>query len=121
MAQQPQGGQGGKGGSGGDRQNPGRNPATDPAQRSDPDAANTDETVQAEERAAGGTSGGTSGSGNTRGGAENVEERKVIQQGEDDQDDQNGQNDNKGDKGQQGPVKIAVAGDEHGDEDATSQ
>ena len=84
--------------------------------------------MQAEERAAGGgsggASGGVSGSGNTlgdgltAGGAENVEERKVLQQGEDGQD---GQNDNKGDKGQQGPVKIAVAGDEHGDEDATSQ
>ncbi len=112
MAQQPQGGQGGKGGSG----NP-QDPATDPAQRPDPEAANTDETVQAEERAAGGTSGSgnTLGDGMTAGGAQNVQERKVLQQ------DAGGQDDDKENKGQQGPVKIAVAGDEHGDEDATSQ
>ncbi len=108
MAQQPQGGQGG-----GAKQ---QNAAADPAQRPDPAGADTDETVQAEERAAGGVSGSgnTLGDGMTSGGAENVEERKVIQQGE-------GQDDGKEDKGQQGPVKIAVAGDEHGDEDATSQ
>ena len=108
MAQQPQGGQG-------DSTNQ-QKPAADPAQRPDPEGANTDETVQAEERAAGGVSGSrnTLGDGMTSGGAENVEERKVIQQDED-------QNDKKEDKGQQGPVKIAVAGDEHGDEDATSQ
>ena len=108
MAQQPQGGQG-------DSTNQ-QKPVADPAQRPDPEGANTDETVQAEERAAGGVSGSgsTLGDGMTSGGAENVAERKVIQQDED-------QNDKKEDKGQQGPVKIAVAGDEHGDEDATSQ
>ena len=108
MAQQPQGGQGGSTNQ--------QKPAADPAQRPDPEGANTDETVQAEERAAGGVSGSgnTLGDGMTSGGAENVEESKVIQQDED-------QNDKKEDKGQQGPVKIAVAGDEHGDEDATSQ
>lgn len=112
MAQQPQGGQGGS-----TKQ---QDPAADPAQRPDPEGANTDETVQAEERAAGGTSGSgnTLGDGMTAGGAENVEERKVLQQGED-EDGSKGE-DNK-DEGRQGPVKIAVAGDEHGDEDATSQ
>ncbi|MCT9115894.1 hypothetical protein N6G02_07125 [Cupriavidus gilardii] len=112
MAQQPQGGQGGQGG--GAKQ---QDPATDPVQRPDPEGANTDETVQAEERAAGGVSGSgnTLGDGMTAGGAENVEERKVFKQ--EDQQDQQGQQGKK----PQGPVKIAVAGDEHGDEDATSQ
>ncbi len=110
MAQQPQGGQGGNANQ--------QNAATDPAQRPDPEGANTDETVQAEERAEGGVSGSgnTLGEGMTSGGAENVEERKVIQQGQGEEQDAR-----KEDKGQQGPVKIAVAGDEHGDEDATSQ
>lgn len=116
MAQQPQGGQGGQAGQGGQGGNAKpQNAATDPAQRPDPEGANTDETVQAEERAAGGVSGSgnTLGDGMTAGGAENVEERKVLQQPDD--------KDKKGEKEQQGPVKIAVAGEEHGDEDATSQ
>lgn len=53
------------------------------AQRPDPEAANTDETVQAEDRASSAVSGSgnTLGDGMTSGGGDRVEERKVFQQG----------------------------------------